>query len=331
MLLVALALAVVGGLCGCGDKEGRTVALVNGQPLSRADFYGVLERDYGRKALLQAILEKVVEQEAKKQNISVSDEELEREAERQSEAMGGREQLLKALGAQGIAEDTWKKQVRLELLSEKLRTKGVTVTEAEIKDYWEKNRAQFDEPEQVKLRLLVTATKAQAEEAYKKLMAGEDFAAVVRQYAIDEGLKATGGDLGWQSRESMRQPILAAQAFALKVGQLSKPFQVEQQWVIVRADDRKEAKKAQFEQEKEKIRRLLTLQKGEDPTAYYSRLLGNSDIEIVWKRFKPLEGEFRALKQQAGPGALPPIEPEVGPEPAPAGGGNSSAKPQSGK
>jgi peptidyl-prolyl cis-trans isomerase D len=55
------------------------------------------------------------------------------------------------------------------------------------------------------------AARARAEELLHRAQAGEDFAALARQYSEDEGSAPSGGDLGWNARGRMVAPFDEAQ------------------------------------------------------------------------------------------------------------------------
>ena len=321
-LVVTVLFVLIAALAGCGGKEGRTVAIVNGEPVSRTELYHVLERDYGHNGLLTAILEKAVREDAKKQSITVSDTEVQKMMDRDIKELGGKEQFQEALKSRRVTEQDYRDRVGLTLLLEKLLTKGVTVSDAEVKEYFERNRAMLDKPAQVKLHRIVTDSQQKADEAYKKLMGGSDFASVAREFSSDVSTKGTGGDAGWVARNRISPAELANTVAALQVGQIGKPVRIGQQFYIVRVDDQKEAKPAVFDEIKNDIRRDLALRKGEEFNAYQQRLLAASDVEILWPRYKYIETELRGLK---GPSTVPL---EVGPAPAAQQGGKAAQPPK---
>jgi parvulin-like peptidyl-prolyl isomerase len=64
------------------------------------------------------------------------------------------------------------------------------------------------------------AALAKAEDLLKRVRAGEDFAALAKEFSDDPGSKVQGGDLGWFGRGQMVKPFEDA-AFSLKQGEVS--------------------------------------------------------------------------------------------------------------
>lgn len=62
-----------------------------------------------------------------------------------------------------------------------------------------------------------------AHEAYSKITAGEEFAAVAKADSQDKVSGAKGGDLGWINEGAVAQEF-SAKAFSMKAGEVSEPF-----------------------------------------------------------------------------------------------------------
>src|SRR5438094_2285336 len=151
------------------------------------------------------------------------------------------------LNAQGLTRDELRRQVRESLLVAKLINKDVssqvTVTDAEIAEFYERNKARFNVAEttyhlaQIEvtpgptpdLRNLKNddannpaAAERKIQALYAQLRAGGDFAKLAQEYSEDPRTSAGGGDLGFIPASSLDQnPPLKQAVSSLKVGETS--------------------------------------------------------------------------------------------------------------
>ena len=81
-------------------------------------------------------------------------------------------------------------------------------------------------------------SRAKIEGLLKRARAGEDFAALAREFSTDPGSRESGGDLGWFGRGTMVKPFEDA-AFALKAGEVSEVFESPFGFHIVKLEERR--------------------------------------------------------------------------------------------
>jgi parvulin-like peptidyl-prolyl isomerase len=203
-------------------------ALVNGQPISSADYERQVEQveaffqqegldaesDEGRERLAQArrqVLEQMIDQElirqaAAEMGISISDEELEASIAGIIEQSGGEDGFNQSLAATGTTYDDFRQMLLDQLLSEAVYS-SVTASIESV-------------AEQVHARHILLPTREMAEEVLARLQAGEDFAYLAREYSEDISSRETGGDMGFFPRGVMPAEVEEV-AFGLEVGELS--------------------------------------------------------------------------------------------------------------
>ena len=222
---------------------GGAVATVNGQPVSRSTFDTRLEQSpMGRQVLQQLVQETLIEQYAKSNNITVSDAEV-NARENQIKAnfpTGSWDEMLKA---RGLTEADVRSALREQLVLDKALTKDVTITPAQIQDYFNKNRSSFDKPEQVSARHILVPSLALANQIEADLKAGQSFADLAKKYSTDPGSKDKGGDLGMFPRGRMVAPF-DKYAFSAPVGAISPPIKSPFGFHIIQVESRTPGQKA---------------------------------------------------------------------------------------
>ena len=83
--------------------------------------------------------------------------------------------------------------------------------------------------------------RAKAEDVLRRVRAGEDFAALAKEFSSDPGNKDKGGDLGWFGRGMMVKPFEEA-AFALKPGETSDLVETPFGFHIIQTQERRMTK-----------------------------------------------------------------------------------------
>lgn len=125
-------------------------AMVNGQPIWRLTLLQELEKQAGKRALDSLITQTLILQEAKKQKITVAEEEMNQAVKQIEDNLAGQGQNLdQQLIAQGMTRDELKEQVKLQKIVEKIVGKDIEVTDKEVNEYLEKNKSFL--PKDVKL------------------------------------------------------------------------------------------------------------------------------------------------------------------------------------
>jgi len=118
------------------------VALVNGKPVSRFSLDRELEKQAGKAILNNKIAEMLVIEEGIKQKIVVSKEEIDAKMKTIEDQIKAQGQTLEALfAAQGINKEEFLRQIKIQILVEKLLGKDIAVEEQEISDYFTQNKA----------------------------------------------------------------------------------------------------------------------------------------------------------------------------------------------
>lgn len=135
LFLYLLILAVVIG----GVYFGRKVffaASVNGQLINRFSVIKDLEKQGGQKVLDTIILKTLINQEAKKRKLSISQSEIDAEMQKIEFNVSSQGSTLDTLLAQqGMTKDDLIGEIKVQLLVTKMVDKNISVTDKEVDEY----------------------------------------------------------------------------------------------------------------------------------------------------------------------------------------------------
>jgi peptidyl-prolyl cis-trans isomerase SurA len=207
-----------------------------------------------RQVLEQFITDKLLEAEVREGGINISDDDVNRYIEqvKQSNRLSD-DDLKTALSREGQTLATYRVSVKAEMekaeiIDRQVRRK-VSITDEDVERYYKQNPNKFRGDERAHIRHIllsvaetapadqVQAAMARANDLYKQIGAGADFAALAREYSEGAG-RAEGGDIGWFKRGSLL-PGLEEIAFdKLAVGRVSQPFRTSMGYHIVKLDAR---------------------------------------------------------------------------------------------
>lgn len=120
--------------------------------------------------------------------------------------------------------------------------------------------------------------KARIDEAYQKIMNGEEFESVVRNYSDDKGTAAKGGMLPWFGSFRMA-PSFVLPIYDMKLDEISKPIITDYGWHIIKLVDKKPI--GTFDESKS----TLKTQIGRDKRSFVARdkLVNKLKVEYNYK------------------------------------------------
>jgi parvulin-like peptidyl-prolyl isomerase len=288
-VLPALLLALLATGCGGGGTANLSsddVAVVGSTHITRSDFNSAMDQarrslkahkqtfpkagtaEYNslkQRAVAYLVQQAQYEQKAKDLGISITDKDVDKGLQqiKKQYFSGSEAQYKKGLQQQGLTDQDVRTSVRDNLISTKITkkvTSGIKVSDADVKTYFEKNKAQYGQPESRDVRHILVKTRALADKIYAQLRAGGDFAALAKKYSQDPGSKALGGKLTISKGQTV--PRFDQVAFSLEKNQISHPIQTQYGWHIIQAISAvRPAKTPSFAQIKAQIKGQLLQQK----------------------------------------------------------------------
>ena len=279
------------------------VATVNGEPIRASELIQVSYEWFAATAIEELILERVIEQEARAQRVTVSNAEV--EARYKQQLQNAESQV-----PPGMSLDDFLKRnqfppsrlfarIRSQMLVEKLVERQVNLDE--FVEYSQiVIRIQGNTPEQQEEN--TPTAEAKAQEAYQKIKEGLDFAEAVKEYSEDPFSKDRGGKMNWQNMNFIG-PDLRQKLQAMQPGEISEPFKMMGSYYIIRKE--RTGAQASPEEQQELREQAVRLQLGE-----YVRQL-QSKAKITNTIVQPFDPTTSA--PPGGPGGPRPPTPRPAP------------------
>jgi foldase protein PrsA len=246
--------------------------------------------DFKQRLLDNLINQKLIEQAAADQKIEVTDADVKKQVDQLKSGFKDDAQFQAALKSAGMDAEGLTKQIKDQLITQKLiekLSKNTTATPAEMQAYYAKNKAQFEQKAAKRAEhiLFKPEDKKTAQKVLDELKSGGDFSALAKKYSVDTATAAKGGDLGWPTTPYV--PEFEAALAKLKKGQTSALVQTPYGWHIIRVTDTREGTQQKFEQVKDQIDQILIQQKrAEAYQKYLDGLKKKAKIEILIEELK---------------------------------------------
>jgi peptidyl-prolyl cis-trans isomerase C len=248
----------------------------------------VAQLDQIRSQVLENLIAReLLYQESLKKGIKVSQDEINEQLINLKSQFPNEAEFNQALTRMDLTEASIKEKIQRDLALKKLIedeiVPKVTVSESEIRAFYDNNPETFKQPERVKashilIKVDPKADSAQKAEAKKKidmvqakLQKGEDFGALAKKYS--EGPSAPkGGDLGYFSRGQMVKPFEDA-AFGMKPGEVSGMVETRFGYHLIKVTDKTPEGTIPFADVKEKLGEFLKQRKIQEEIQVYVKNL----------------------------------------------------------
>jgi len=205
------------------------------------------------------------------------------------------------LRATGMSLDEFKTRMLEQNICEsvidrELKSK-VSISNDDVKKFYEENPAQFEQPEMVKAAHVLLSTldketqaplpapkKKEKEEQIRKLKEraekGEDFSALAKQYSEDPGSKENGGEYTFPRGEMVKE--FEAAAFSLKTNQVSDVVETKFGYHIIKLLEKMPAQKVELEKVSENLKAgLINREVQKQLPDYFEKLKKDFNVEFL--------------------------------------------------
>jgi foldase protein PrsA len=225
----------------------------------------------------------IVDKTAQKYGIRISARELETELDNKINfEYHSKEAFLQSLTTLNMTLAEAKEELRLAMLFDRIATRDIQVSEAEIRQYYQKNPVQFLKPELRRVREIVLKTAAEAESVRKELLNGADFADLVREKSI--GLdRDKGGERGFIVKGALNPvaPDVEKAVFTLGQGEISPVIGVPDGFHIVRVEQIVPQYRMKYAENKPAIALKVKLEKCRPFQEILAQMRKESSIQLL--------------------------------------------------
>ncbi|MCK4248262.1 MAG: peptidylprolyl isomerase [Candidatus Omnitrophica bacterium] len=222
--------------------------------------------------LAQMIKDKVILQEAGKLGVTIREEDVDDKLNEMIAKFPSEEKFFAALKNEGIALESIRIKYREQLIIRKLTNMEVRAKVAlrpqELMDYYNDNKKEFTEVEEVKLKTILIrveedgsdeAARTRMEEIRTMLLEGMDFGRLA--LVTSEGPEAKiKGDIGFVKRGELLEEVDKV-IFKLQPGEISEPIRTEIGYHLFKVEVKKESRVKEFKEVRRYIEDKLFQQK----------------------------------------------------------------------
>jgi foldase protein PrsA len=310
ILLALLAMAVLAVfVVGCGEG---TVAKVNGRRISKQEYYNRLERlqlpnqqgggqsEAGAVVVRRLIDEELILELAEKNHVSPTADQIK---VRMQQAQKN-PQTVQLLQKSGITPEQFKQMLRVEQAAFNLQTRGVTVSDSEVREFYDKYKDKvFTTPEQAFISWIVLNTPADVDKAQSLLKRGVDFGTVAKSLSIDKATAAQDGRVpraifkgDAQIPEALQKAI-----FGIPAGTFTQPLKIQNKYVICKVNERRPPSTRKFDDVSFDVKQNLMIQKGAQKKIDVNKELGDYRKDAkVWVGIQRYNEAINPPKTGAG-------------------------------
>ncbi|HET7290472.1 MAG TPA: peptidylprolyl isomerase [Thermodesulfobacteriota bacterium] len=277
VLCVIASLGASIAAAGARETIDRVVAIVNEDIITLSELRELAlsinptsTEAIDENAVLQQMIEqKLLEQQADKMGIKVTEAELDASIKQVQQKFGlNDQQMQEVLKKQNLTPESFREQWRLQTLSNKLLESQlknkIVITEEEIQDYYVKNyggggtATESEETvsvdtqgggEEVKIaHILISANtpdaEKKAEEVAEMAKSGKDFGELAKEYSEDKLSADKGGDLGYFKKGDLIETLEVA-VDSTPVGGITGPVESPAGYHVIKVLERTGAEKAE--------------------------------------------------------------------------------------
>jgi foldase protein PrsA len=268
------------------NKKKTATKPAKGQPNpTDATYKTQCQQEYAglRDQVMQFLISSAwIEGESHDRGVKVSDTDVKKDFDKQRQQSFPKDKdYLAFLKSSGYVQEDLLYRIKVQDLSNKLRTKVLEgtdkVSNAQIADYYNKNKSRFAQPEKRDLRIVLTKTEAQAKKAKAALESGQSFKSVAAKYSIDQGTRDNGGLLPAVPKGQQEKELDDA-TFSAPKGKVEGPVKTQFGYYVFEVTKISPGSQQSLDQSKDSIKQLLVSQQQQKKLDAFVK-----DFQKKWK------------------------------------------------
>lgn len=186
----------------------------------------------------------------------------------------------------------YENQLIKKIFIERVILPQINITEADLKEYYENNQAEFLIPAKYRIQQITVKTIEEATEIEKNLRNGADFSWIAKRKSIDSE-SSRGGEAGWVAKRELPEPVRNI-IKDLNIGELSQVIQVNSQYKIIKILEKQEEAIEEFERAKNDVTKAVYDNKFKEIVEkYVNQLKKDSEILVYEDVIKSLEEKLK--------------------------------------
>lgn len=270
------------------------MATVNGEAIAPDAWVSTLKAFWGAEALRDLIEERLIIQEAHRLGVTITAAEIDQRLTQMKADYPTEKAFQAMLRKRGIGVNTVKRELKREILLQKIVDRQAKITDQDVKAYYDSHLGEFSQPTRVDLYGITTNDHRAAVMAAERL-ANEDFATVAADLSVDEHA-AEGGFWGSLAADEVEPEAVRIAAFALDAGARSEPIQVGDKYYVVWVKEREPGSQVSFTEARSGIAEKLRAQRGITPEAVRRGIIRRANIAIDDPAFAFIAPEYERAK-----------------------------------
>ena len=268
------------------QKKKTATKPAKGQPNpTDATYKAQCQQEYNalRDQVMQFLISSAwIEGESADRGVKISDADVKKDFDKQRQQSFPKDKDYQAfLKSSGYVQEDLLYRIKVQNLSTKLRTKVLEgtdkVSNPQITDYYNKNKARFAQPEKRDLRIVLTKTEEQANKAKALLESGQSFKTVAAKYSIDQGTRDNGGLLAAVPK-GQQEKALDDATFKAERGKVGGPVKTQFGYYVFQVVKITPGTQQTLEQSKASIKQLLISQQQQTKLNAFVK-----DFQKKWK------------------------------------------------